>query len=110
MENNDLSALRVIFSTGSPEPGIYYVGVYNDKHLADQPIRNYTLSFAISGSCAADASGAATCADGFVGAERRDVREGREGRPEPGPALESRVRGGPPTRASSRLLLPVHEP
>ena len=32
------------WSTGSPEPGLYYLGIFNDPSYATEPISNYTLS------------------------------------------------------------------
>ena len=49
------------YATGSAEPGIYFVGVYNDQSLAVAPVQNYSLKFLLSG-CAAG-----QCAEGFVG-------------------------------------------
>ena len=36
------------FSTGAPEPGIYYIGIYND-HEASESIQDYTLQVSMRG-------------------------------------------------------------
>lgn len=51
------------FATGSPKPGIYFVGIYNDATEAVVAITDYRLNYAAS-SCAGG-----SCASGFVGEE-----------------------------------------
>lgn len=43
-----------VWKEKSPEPGIYYVGVYNDPFIAHEPIANHSLSSHVFGMCADD--------------------------------------------------------
>jgi hypothetical protein len=49
------------FDTGSPEPGVYFVGLFNDASQAVAPVSAYSLHYSVT-TCAAG-----TCAPGFVG-------------------------------------------
>lgn len=53
-----------VFEGEAPEPGIYFIGVYNDIK-ASGPINNYTVVFETLNSCPKDKP----CAKGFVGDE-----------------------------------------
>lgn len=54
------------------QEGIYYIGIYNDKHLATANLQRYSLSLSLGGSCvnaAANLMGHSGCGVGFVGNE-----------------------------------------
>jgi len=55
------------FATGSPEPGVYYIGVYNDKAAAEA-IDDYFVSVDLANAPGRPAK-CATCANGFKGAD-----------------------------------------
>jgi len=59
-----------LWATGSPPPGIYYIGLYNDFQLANSPIENYTLNIQVTGECSGG------CEDGFGGEGCRSVCPG----------------------------------
>jgi hypothetical protein len=55
------------FSTGAPEPGIYYIGIYND-HEASESIQDYTLQVSMRGVPGASTT-CTECAPGFASSD-----------------------------------------
>lgn len=53
------------FATGSPEPGVYYIGVYNDQS-ASEAIENYAISISLNGAPPNQAEDCDVCASGFL--------------------------------------------
>ena len=64
------------FSTGAPEPGMYYIGLYNDVK-ASEALQDYTLQVSLGPGPGASSS-CKSCAPGFAGsaspARKRDSR------------------------------------
>ena len=55
------------FSTGAPEPGMYYIGLYNDVK-ASEVLQDYTLQVSLGPGPGASAS-CKSCAPGFAGSD-----------------------------------------
>jgi len=54
-----------VWSVGTPEPGLYYFGIYNDFYVAQKAITNYSISAITVGECGMEKRN--KCADGFLG-------------------------------------------